>query len=298
MDVASELVGKVAFVTGAASGIGEATARELARRGVRLVLLDRDAEPLHELAARLGPEVAVAAVADVCDLDAVRRAVAAGVDRFGNIDIVLANAGMGSYGSVAQTDPATFARVIEVNLIGTFNTVRAALPSVLDSGGYILIVSSMAAFLPAAGMAAYSAAKAGSEHFATALRLELAPFGVAVGSAHMLWIDTPLLREGRADVPAFAEAMSRLPGPLGKTLPVDVCVDAFVRAMATRKRRVYVPRWAGVLSWTKPLTVGRAVERAMVARLGSTWPELDRQTAALGRSTSIRTVPAGPEVPR
>ena len=120
MDTTSALEGKVALVTGAARGIGAHTARALARHRVHLVLVDRDAEPLRELEAELGAETVVAAVADVCDLDAVQRVVSAGVDRFGGIDLVLANAGMTSYGSVAQIDPATFARVIEVNLIGVF----------------------------------------------------------------------------------------------------------------------------------------------------------------------------------
>lgn len=105
MNTTSALEGKVALVTGAARGIGAHTARALARHKVRLVLVDLDAEPLHELAAELGPNVAVAVVADVCNLSAVEQAVATGVTRFGGIDLVLANAGMGSYGSVAQTDP-------------------------------------------------------------------------------------------------------------------------------------------------------------------------------------------------
>ncbi|MCZ1075254.1 SDR family oxidoreductase [Rhodococcus sp. A5(2022)] len=300
MDTTSILEDKVALVTGAARGIGAHTARALARRNVRLVLVDRDAEPLQELASELGSQLAVAAVADVRDLQALEKAVAAGVDRFGGIDLVLANAGMGCYGSVAHIDPTTFARVIEVNLIGVFHTVRAALPTLVDRRGYVLIVSSMAAFLPGPGLSAYAASKAGVEHFASSLRLELMSQGVDVGSAHMTWIDTPLLRDAHADLPAFADMLATLPGPLRKTLPVEVCADAFVEALATRKRRVYVPKWVMALAWLKPVLTIPLVERANAKRSGlgsgseSFLEAADRQVAELGRSTSARTVPAPP----
>jgi len=300
MDTTSALEDKVALVTGAAHGIGAHTARALARRNVRLVLVDRDAEPLQELASELGSQIAVAAVADVRDLQALEDAVAAGVNRFGGIDLVLANAGMGCYGSVAHIDPTTFARVIEVNLIGVFHTVRAALPMLVDRRGYVLIVSSMAAFLPGPGLSAYAASKAGVEHFASSLRLELMSQGVDVGSAHMTWIDTPLLRDAHADLPAFADMLATLPGPLRKTLPVEVCADAFVEALATRKRRVYVPKWAMALAWLKPVLTMPLVERVNAKRSGlgsgseSFLEAADRQVAELGRSTSARTVPAPP----
>jgi NAD(P)-dependent dehydrogenase (short-subunit alcohol dehydrogenase family) len=290
MDATSSLGGKVALVTGAARGIGAATARALAGKHVRLVLVDRDVAPLNELASELGPEVAVAAEADVGDLGTVERAVSVGLTRFGGIDFVLANAGMGGYGSVAQIDPATFARVVEVNLVGTFNTVRAALPTVLDRRGYILIVSSGAAFVAPEGMAAYNASKAGIEHFATTARLELAPHGVGVGSAHMLWVDTPLVRDAQADLPAFGDMLASLPGPLGKVLPVDACADAFVAALASRKRRVYFPRWIAALAWLKPLLSSRVAEWATL-RSAPLLSDMDRQVAELGRSTSVRTVP-------
>ncbi|KSZ56978.1 short-chain dehydrogenase [Rhodococcus pyridinivorans KG-16] len=293
MDTTSALEGKVALVTGAARGIGAHTARALARHRVHLVLVDRDAEPLRELEAELGAETVVAAVADVCDLDAVERVVSAGVDRFGGIDLVLANAGMTSYGSVAQIDPATFARVIEVNLIGVFNTIRAVLPSVVERRGHILVVSSAAAFLPAPGMAAYDAIKAGNEHFVSALRLEVAPYGVEVGSAHMGWIDTPMIQDIRADLPVFSSMLAGLPAPLSKTLPVEVCADAFVSALATRKRRVYVPRWIATMRWLKPILSSRPAERVMLARYGSFLATMDHQVSELGRSTSARTAPTG-----
>ena len=84
-------------------------------------------------------------------------------------------------------------------MLGVFHTVRAALPSVIERRGYVLIVSSLAAYAAAPGLAPYNASKAGVEHFANALRLEVAHHGVDVGSAHMSWIDTPMVREGKDD---------------------------------------------------------------------------------------------------
>lgn len=286
------LDGKVALITGAARGIGAATARALARRGVRLVLTDVDAAPLAELAAELGDDIAAAVTCDVCDLESMQAAVATGVERFGGIDIVLANAGIASYGSVQAVDPATFKRVLDINVLGVFHTVRAALPSVITRRGYILVVSSLAAYAPAPGLAAYNASKAGAEHFANALRLEVAHHGVAVGSAHMSWIDTPLVQDAKRDLSAFQELLDKLPGPLGKTTSVEACVTAFVKAVEKRKRRVYVPRWVGALGWLKPILSSRLGERETLKHAPALLPKMDEEVARLGRSTSARnTVP-------
>jgi NAD(P)-dependent dehydrogenase (short-subunit alcohol dehydrogenase family) len=282
--------GKVVLITGAARGIGAETARALARKGYRLVLTDLDAPPLHELGAELGEERALIAVCDVCDLPSMEEAVAAGVERFGGIDLVLANAGIASYGSVLGVDPATFRRVLDINVLGVFHTVRAALPSVIERHGYVLIVSSLAAFAPAPGLAAYNASKAGVEQFANALRLEVAHHGVGVGSAHMSWIDTPLVRDAKADLPAFRQMLSTLPRPLGKTTSVDKCVEAFVAGLEGRKRHVYVPGWVGLLAWLKPVIAGPLGDRETLKQAPALLPAMDAEVARLGRSTSARNV--------
>jgi NAD(P)-dependent dehydrogenase (short-subunit alcohol dehydrogenase family) len=284
----STLNGKVAMVTGAARGIGAGTARALAEQGCRLILTDVDAEPLEALAAELGAERALAQVSDVADLASMEAAVGAGVERFGGIDVLLANAGLGSYGSVMVVDPAAFRRVIDVNLVGVFNTVRAALPSIVERRGYILIVSSMAAFAPAPGMASYSASKAGVLNFADSLRMEVAELGVEIGSAHMSWIDTQLVRDAKDDLPSFRELLASLPRPLGTTLPVEVCAAAFVDACVRRRRRVYVPRWVGALAALRPLLTSTVAERATLRRAPSLRPQMDAEVRALGRFTSAR----------
>ncbi|MFD4402203.1 SDR family oxidoreductase [Nocardia sp. NPDC058499] len=291
--------GKVALVTGGASGIGAEVARRLRARGARLVLIDIDVVPLRELAAELGGDEQIVAVsADVCDLAAMEAAVARGIERFGGIDIVLANAGISSYGSVLAVDPVAFRRVIDVNLVGCFHTVRAALPSVIERRGYVLIVSSVGAYLAMPGVAPYDASKAGVEQFANALRLEVAHRGVDVGSAHMSWIDTSLVRETRIDLPAAAQAIAAMPRPLNKTISVQQCGAAFERGIERRSRRINVPAWVGALRWLRPVLQLPLVERIAGRTTPALLPEMDAQVAGLGRSFSARTQALGEDQER
>jgi NAD(P)-dependent dehydrogenase (short-subunit alcohol dehydrogenase family) len=285
--------GKVALITGGARGIGAATATLLVARGARVVLVDLDADPLRELVERLGHDNATSIAGDVTELSDMEAAVAHAVNRFGGIDIVVANAGIASYGSVAAVDPAMFRRVIDINITGVFHTVRAALGELERRRGYILVVSSEAAYAPAPGLAAYGASKAGVEHFASALRMELGYKGVAVGSAHMSWIDTPLVRDAKQDLAAFREMLEALPKPLGRTTSVEECAEGFVRGIEKRATRVNVPGWVGLLRWMKPWLTSRVA--ALLARRDARrrLPLMDEEVARLGRSASARvTVPS------
>jgi NAD(P)-dependent dehydrogenase (short-subunit alcohol dehydrogenase family) len=224
----SSVNGKVALITGGANGIGAEVARRLHAKGAKLVLTDLDEGQLKDVATRLGDDRVATVVADVRELSAMQAAADKAIERFGGIDIVMANAGIATYGSVLQVDPEAFKTLMDVNLMGVFYTVRAALPSVIDRRGYVLVVSSLAAYAAGPGLAPYNAAKAAVEHFANALRLEVAHHGIDVGSAHMSWIDTPLVRDSKADQSTFSEMLSKMPGPLGKTTSVEACGEAFV----------------------------------------------------------------------
>jgi NAD(P)-dependent dehydrogenase (short-subunit alcohol dehydrogenase family) len=281
--------GKVALITGGANGVGAEVAARLHAKGAKLVLTDIDEALLKEVAARLGEDRVLTVFADVRDLSAMEAAVAKGVERFGGIDIVVANAGIASYGSVLQVDPEAFKRVLDVDVLGVFHTVRAALPSVIDRRGYVLVVSSLAAYAAAPGMAPYNAAKAAVEHFANALRLEVAHHGVAVGSAHMSWIDTPLVQDSKKDLSTFNEMLSKLPGPLGNTTSVAECGEAFVKGIEGRKRQINCPGWVGLLRWLKPV-LSSALGEAPVAKFAADLlPRMDAEVAALGRSLGART---------
>ncbi|QUR67946.1 SDR family oxidoreductase [Mycobacterium spongiae] len=283
----TSMQGKVVFITGGARGIGAEVARRLHNKGAKLVLTDLSEADLATVAAELGHDDRVlTVVADVRDLPAMQAAADQAVERFGGIDVVMANAGIASYGSVLQVDPEAFKRVLDVNLLGVFYTVRATLPAVINSRGYVLIVSSLAAFAASPSLAAYDASKAGVEHFANALRSEVAHHDVGVGSAHMCWIDTPLVRDAKADLPAFDELIASLPGPLKKTTSVTRCAATFVKGIEGRKDHVYCPGWVGLFRWLKPVLSTRLGELPTRKAFAELVPRVDEQVEALGRSSS------------
>ncbi|MEO3759154.1 SDR family oxidoreductase [Mycobacterium sp. B14F4] len=284
----SSVTGKVALITGGANGIGEEVARRLHDKGAKLVLTDLDEGRLKDVAGRLDADRVLTAVADVRDLAAMQSAVDRGIERFGGIDVVMANAGIATSGSLLAVDPDAFKTLIDVNVVGVFNTVRAALPSVIERRGYVLVVSSAAAYAASAGMVAYDTSKAGVEHFANALRLELAHRGVDVGSAHMLWIDTPMVRDGKAESAAFREMLRRLPGPLGKTTSVEKCGEVFLKGIESRKRQINCPEWVGLMRWLKPVLASRIGERATLKSVPELLPQMDAEVVAQGRSMSAR----------
>jgi NAD(P)-dependent dehydrogenase (short-subunit alcohol dehydrogenase family) len=285
----TSLRGKVVFITGSAGGIGAEVAKLLHGMGAKLVLTDADASGLEALSKSLGSEDRVlTGVADVRDLNALQDLASRAVARFGGIDIVLANAGIISFGSVLNMEPTVFKRVLEVDLLGVFHTVRAALPSVIERKGYVLVVSSAAAFGGSPGLTPYNAAKAGVENFANGLRIELADLGVAVGIAHMSWVDTPMVQEANTEMTTFQKMFGGMPGSMGQTVPAGQCATAFVKAMQRRQSRVFCPRWVSVLRWVRPLITSRLAERPLRKAARELLPQLDAEAAALGRATSRR----------
>ncbi len=283
-------IDQVILITGGARGIGAETAKALAARGARLILTDLDRAALDETVAAIGADKALGVVADVCDLPSMEAAVAEGVARFGRLDSAIANAGIASYGSVLNTDPVAFKRVMDINVLGVFHTARATLPALVESKGYFLVVSSLAAFAAAPGLAAYNASKAGAEHFANAFRLEVAHQGVTVGCAHMSWIDTPLVRDAKADLPAFQTLLTKLPYPLGKTTDVESCVKAFVKGVEKRSRHVYCPGWVRGVGLNRNVVNSAAGAIAVLRHVPTLLPQMDREVAALGRATSARNI--------
>jgi NAD(P)-dependent dehydrogenase (short-subunit alcohol dehydrogenase family) len=284
----TSLQGKTVLITGAARGIGAETARRLHDQGANLVLTDLDEVGLKSTAAGLGPDRVFTLTCDVCDLAAMERAVAQGVERFGGIDVAMANAGIASYGSVLTVDPAAFKRVLDINVLGVFHTVRAALPSIVERQGYVLVVSSMAAFAAMPGLAPYNASKAGVEHFANALRLEVKHHGVDVGVAHMSWIDTPMVEDARSDLTAFGKSIAALPYPFNRTTSVEVCGKAFAKGIAERKRHVYVPGWVGAVAAARNLVNSAVGGRLANKHTPDLLPLMDDEVRRLGRSTSAR----------
>jgi NAD(P)-dependent dehydrogenase (short-subunit alcohol dehydrogenase family) len=276
--------GKVVLVTGAARGIGAATARELRARGARLSLVGLEPDLLVALAEELGPEAAWFE-ADVTDPDALQAAVDGTVERFGGIDVVLANAGVAPVGTVTTLDDASWERTIEVNLLGVYRTIRAALPHVIERRGYVLPIASLAAALHAPMMSCYAASKAGVEALANTLRVELAPRGVAVGCAYFSFIDTDMVRE------AQAHPATRAGGLLGGVAPLSDAVDALADAVERRARRAYAPRWVGPVLWARgvlnPL-VGLGAMRRRDVREAIAIAEANPQAPGSGPMSPVR----------
>jgi NAD(P)-dependent dehydrogenase (short-subunit alcohol dehydrogenase family) len=237
----------VAFITGGARGIGADTGRKLADRGWSVALLDRD--PLvEETAARLG---ALGLVADVTDPDALGRAVATTVERFGGIDATVAGAGIvGTAATIETIDPADFERVLEVNLLGVWRTLRATLPHVVERRGYLLPIASIAAAIPSPLLNAYGVSKAGVEALGRALRMEIAHTGTRVGVAYFGVIDTDLVREATSQAP-IARTRELLPGIVDRPLPVGAAGKAIVRGIERRSSKVYAPWWVPALLATR-----------------------------------------------
>ncbi|HEY3019012.1 MAG TPA: short-chain dehydrogenase/reductase, partial [Solirubrobacteraceae bacterium] len=236
-----DLRGRTVLITGAARGIGAESARQLRAKGARLALAGLEPELLERRAAELGGDTAWFEL-DVTDHDALEAAVAGTVERFGGIDVVIANAGVAPNGPVATIDPAVFERTIEVNLLGVWRTVRVALPHVVARRGYVLPIASVAAAVHPPLMAAYTASKAGVEAFADSLRGELAHTGTAVGCAYFGFIDTDMVRRS---FERRSAQMSQERGAvrLGKWASVESAGAAVVRGVEHRARKVYAPRW-------------------------------------------------------
>ena len=262
-----ELRGKTVFVTGAARGIGAEVARRAAAAGANVALVGLEPEELARVAEQCGPNAAPFEC-DVTDWDALDRAVEGAVQRFGGIDIVMANAGIAPAGMIRSVDPRAFEKTIEVNLLGAWRTVRAALPRVIERKGYVLVTASLAAAFHAPGMAAYSASKAGIEAFADSLRSEVKRLGVDVGVAYFAFIDTDMVR-GADSHPTLGGLRDDAPGPIGKTYPVSAVGRAVLAGMERRSRTVVVPRWAkaliGLRGLLQPLTERGAYDRAAEA---------------------------------
>jgi NAD(P)-dependent dehydrogenase (short-subunit alcohol dehydrogenase family) len=235
--------GRTVFITGAARGIGAESARRLHAKGANVALVGLEPDALERLAAEFGDRAA-AFEADVTDAGALDRAVQGAVDRFGGVDVAIANAGINMSGTLATGRVEAIERVLEVNLMGVLRTDRAVLPQITERRGYLLNIASLAAVAHAPMMAPYAAAKAGVEAMTNCLRQETAPSGARVGCAYFGFIDTDLVRAGLQE-PAVQAMRQEMPGFLGRTAPLSKAVDAIEDGVERRAARVWAPRFVG-----------------------------------------------------
>jgi len=236
------LQGQRILITGAARGIGAALAERLASRGARLALIGLEPELLAAVAERCGEDTFVGEC-DVSQSTQVTAAIDAAAAALGGLDIVVANAGIATAGPLRTQDLRSWERVIETNLLGVMYTDRAALAHLEASRGYLLNIASAAASLRSPGLSAYCAAKAGVEALSDCLRVEVRPFGIQVGVAYFMVLNTDMVRDFERELPSLERGRRELPGVLRHTYPVTPAIDQLVAGIVTRRRRIAYPRW-------------------------------------------------------
>ncbi|MFJ5776920.1 SDR family oxidoreductase [Streptomyces sp. NPDC093094] len=270
----SPLVHRTVVVTGAARGIGAALAHAFAARGARIALLGHEKPALDAVAASL-PGPASVLEADVTDPEALTAAAEQVRAALGPVSAVVANAGVAEGGPFLSSDPATWRRVIDVNLVGSAQTARAFLPDLITTSGHFLQVASLASLGASPLMSAYCASKAGVEAFAHSLRAEVAHHGVSVGIAYLNWIDTDMVRD--ADRYAvLRELRAHMPPPARRVHSPQRAAFLLTRAVERRRTAVYVPAW---LRLVQPV---RAALPPVVLRVARrTLPRLEADAAVL-----------------
>ncbi len=231
----NDLTGLVVAITGASAGIGRETARLLAEAGADVVLAARRVERLTALVEEIGPDHALAVPTDVRDPEANRALVAAAVERFGRLDVLVANAGIGMYGGIEDASDDDLERMLDVNLAGTVWSVRAAVPQMRKQGGGgdIVIVASVAGLRGDGNEAVYAATKHGQVGLAGALDRELRREGIRVTALCPAGVSTEFaIGAGRTEGdPALEEFLK----------PQDIAFQ--VRTVLQQPRRLRSTLW-------------------------------------------------------
>jgi NAD(P)-dependent dehydrogenase (short-subunit alcohol dehydrogenase family) len=288
MTTVPSLAGRRVLITGAARGIGAALAERLASHGARLALVGLERDKLDRVAERCGDGTFVAEC-DVSDEEQVTRAIDAAAEALGGLDVVVANAGIATGGPLRLQPVRTWQRVIEINLLGVMYTDRAALPHLERSRGYLLNIASAAAAFRGPGMSAYCAAKAGVEALSDCLRVEEDPFGVDVGVAYFLFLDTDMVRDAEREMPRMEASRDKIPKLFGQTYPLPPAIDEVVTAIAQRRRRVAYPKWFLRMLPLRQLLVSRFLERQGAKEVPEAMREYEQMIAERGASAAAAT---------
>jgi len=244
-----------------------------------VVIVDLEHEGAQAAASQLHETRAIGFAADVTDRGAMQRAVAGAVERFGGLDVVVANAGIASRGATFRAMATEgFDRVIDVNLMGVIRTVEAALPEIVRRKGHVVAIASVYAFTNGLGATPYAISKAGVEQFGRALRVELAQHGASASVAYFGFIDTEMVHRMIDQDPIVDSMLGTFPRPLRKRLHPRVAGEAIVTGIERRAPRIIRPRRWVVMSVLRGI-LNPLLDRRM---------ERDEQIQSLARDLDSR----------
>ena len=242
-----DLTDKVVMITGGNGGIGAATGRELLRRGARLVIADVDPRT-PELSATLGERV-LGCVADVRDRASLDAVVERATERFGHLDVVIANAGLLAKAATIRNTPIRDVEsTLAVNVTGVVNTVGAGIEEMIRNRGQLVLISSVFAFVNGMGTIPYAMSKAAVEQLGRGLRIELADHQVSVLTAYFSLVDTPMIKHGVDGDDAVVALLATLPKPMRKRVTPESAATALVDGIEHRSARVDHPGLWGPVS--------------------------------------------------
>lgn len=236
-----DLAGKVVLITGGNGGIGAATARTLLDRGAGVAVVDIDPSAPSR-AGELHGDRAFGCVADVRDRASLDSAVAQTVDRFGRLDVVIANAGLLAKAATLRNTPvADIESTLAVNVTGVANTVAAGLEQVIANRGQVVLISSVFAFVNGMGTIPYAMSKAAVEQLGRGLRVELADHGVSVLTAYFSLVQTDMIARGVDEDPVVLELLGALPKPMLRRISPATAAAAIADGLEARSARVIRP---------------------------------------------------------
>jgi len=290
-----DLSGKVVLITGGNGGIGSATASELLARGARVVIADVDPST-RQRASALDADNALGCVADVRDRASLEAAVAQTLDRFGRLDVAIANAGLLARAATLRNTPTVdVERTLAVNVTGVANTVAAALDPVIAARGQIVLITSVFAFINGMGTIPYAMSKAAVEQLGRGLRVELADHEVSVLTAYFSLVQTDMIARGVDEDPMVLELLGTLPKAMLRRITPAAAATAIADGLETRSSRVIRPALWRPLSALRGL-IGPGLDARfatdrrildVLARLDARGASVPRQSA--GQPASPRT---------
>lgn len=260
--MAEPLQGKVALITGGSSGIGRGTALRLAALGVRVAVAARGQAALAAVVDEITKQgqLALALPTDVTVAEQCRQAVAATLDRFGQLDILVSSAGVSMRTYFANSDLVAMERVMRVNFLGTLYVTHYALPHIRQTRGSLVALSSLTGLRGVPSYGLYGASKFAIQGLYDSLRLEVRRDGVHVGVVAPGFVDTPLREHvlGPGGRP-----WDNPPPPPFRIWPVDKAVDRVVRCIVHRRKQINLPWFVGPLFWLDRIVGGWIGDRIL-----------------------------------